>query len=106
MIAELGGARSGGASDLLFEHLQAARRNLLGSMPGEYSLSLQQAMQSVACFPDKAFRAGIKNRLRSLMDTKAPTAVGPDNGPIGHPVAQTGPHSSAADQPEKTYVAS
>jgi hypothetical protein len=72
LIAELGGSKSGGASDLLFEHLRAARRNLLGSMPGEYGLSLKQAIESTACFPDKTFRNGIRNRLRSLMDPKVP----------------------------------
>ncbi len=75
LIAELGGPLDGGASELLFEHLQAARRNLLGSMPGEYGLSLKQAIESAACFPDKSFRNGIKNRLRSLMDSKAPAAA-------------------------------
>ena len=67
LIAELGGSKNGGTSDLLFEHLQAARRNLLGSMTGEYGLSLQQAMESTACFPDKDFRNGIKTRIRGLM---------------------------------------
>jgi hypothetical protein len=70
LLAELGGSRNGGAGDLLFEHLQAARRNLLGSMPGEYGLSLQQAIESASCFPDKKFRTGIKDKLRSLMDSK------------------------------------
>jgi len=39
-------------------------------MPGEYGLSLQQAIESASCFPDKKFRTGIKDKLRSLMDSK------------------------------------
>jgi hypothetical protein len=77
LVADLGGSndagtRSRGPCDLLLEHLQAARRNLLGSMPGEYSLSLQQAKESVACISDKSARTAIKKRLRSLIDSEVP----------------------------------
>jgi len=73
LIADLGGSsdagrRSKGPCDLLLEHLQAARRDLLGSMPGEYSLSLQQAKESVACISDKSARIEIKKILRTLTD--------------------------------------
>jgi len=71
LIAEFDGStpsgRNGVQSGLLLEHLRAARRNLLGSMPGEYGLSLAQATKSLGHFPDKAFRTGITTRLRSLM---------------------------------------
>lgn len=75
LIAELGGTsdtgrRSGGSCDLLLEHLDAARRNLLGSMPGEYGLSLRQAKESSACITDKNVRARIRERLQKLIDLK------------------------------------
>jgi hypothetical protein len=77
LIADLGGSndagrRSRGPCDLLLEHLQAARRDLLGSMPGEYSLSLQQAKESVACISDKSARIKTKKILRNLIDPEVP----------------------------------
>jgi hypothetical protein len=76
LIADLGGADTGMQSKspcgLLLEHLQAARRDLLGSMLGEYSLALQQAKESVACIPDKSARTKTKTILRSLIDSKLP----------------------------------
>lgn len=71
LIAGLGGSddagrRSSGPCKLLLEHLQAARRNLLGSMAGEYSLSLNQATESITCITDKNARAELKMALRSL----------------------------------------
>lgn len=76
LIVGLGGADNGTQSaspcSLLLEHLQAARRDLLGSMPGEYGLSLQQAKESVGCIADKTARAEMKKRLRSLLDSEAP----------------------------------
>jgi hypothetical protein len=77
LIADLGGSndagrRSKGPCDLLLEHLQAARRDLLGSMPSEYSVSLQQAKDSVACISDKNARTEIKKILLSLIDSEAP----------------------------------
>jgi hypothetical protein len=76
LIVDLGGADTGtqskGPCALLLEHLQAARRDLLGSMPGEYSLSLQQARESVACIPDKSARTKTKRILRSLIDSEVP----------------------------------
>jgi hypothetical protein len=74
LIADLGGADSGTQSEgrcgLLLEHLQAARRDLLGSMPGEYSLSLRQAEESVGCIADKNERNEIKKVLRTLADSE------------------------------------
>lgn len=79
LIAGLGGAdagtRSTGPDDLLLEHLEAARRDLLGSMPGEYRLSLQQAKESAACIRDNSERTDIKKRLQSLIDSEAPAAA-------------------------------
>ena len=73
MIAGLGGAVSGrqttGPCGLLLEHLQAARRGLLGSSRGEYSLSLEQAKESVACIPDKVSRTNTRTTLQGLIDS-------------------------------------
>jgi hypothetical protein len=73
LIADLGGStgagrRSEGPCGLLFEHLDAARRNLLGSMPGEYRMCLQQARETVSCISDKAARGDFKKRLQGLID--------------------------------------
>ncbi len=74
LIAGLGGADMGlqsrGPSGLLLEHLQAARRDLLGSITGEYRLSLQQAKESIASILDRSSRIEMKNRLQSLIDSK------------------------------------
>ena len=77
LTADLGdsndaGRRSKGRCDLLLEHLQAARRDLLGSMLGEYGLSLQQAKDSVACISDKNARTEINQILRSLINSEVP----------------------------------
>ncbi len=73
LIADLGGANSGqrgmGPLGLLSEHLQAARRNLLGSMPGEYRLSLREARDSLSCIPKGDSRNIIRNSLQSLLDS-------------------------------------
>lgn len=75
LIAGLGGADSGkqseGRCELLLEHLQAARRDLLGSMPGEYGLSLQQAEESAGSISDKNDRNEIRKTLRQLIDSEA-----------------------------------
>jgi hypothetical protein len=75
LIATLGGADTGaqtpGPSGLLLEHLQAARRDLLGSITGEYRFSLEQAKESVASILDKSARSEMKRRLQSLIDLAA-----------------------------------
>jgi len=92
LIVRLGGSndagkRSGGPCGLMLEHLQTARRSLLGSMPGEYRMSLQQAKESVACIPDKSARSEIERILRSLLDSKvqkqgsSPVVRSPDHVP-------------------------
>jgi len=52
----------------MLEHLRAARRNLLGSMPGEYSLSLRLAKESAGDVPDKGTRSEIRKILSRLSD--------------------------------------
>jgi hypothetical protein len=70
LLAELGGVVTGtrtmGRCGALLEHLQGARRGLLGSMSGEYLLSLQQAKVSLDCISDKSVRAEVKKTLRRL----------------------------------------
>jgi hypothetical protein len=79
LIAGLGGANGGtqstGPCGLLVEHLQAARRSLLGSMRGEYGLSLEQAKESVACISDKNSRANAKATLESLIHSAVAASV-------------------------------
>ena len=76
LIADLGGSDASTHSKspygLLGEHLQAARRDLLGSMRAEYSLSLRQATESVACISDNRARTKTKTILRSLLDSGVP----------------------------------
>jgi hypothetical protein len=73
LIASIGGADTGaqsfGPCGLLLEHLQAARRDLLGSIRGEYRLSLEQAKESVACIADQSARNAMKDALKSLLAT-------------------------------------
>ncbi len=56
LIARLGGLGEGTQSpnlcELLVEHLEAARRERLASMRVEYALTLEQAIDSLACVPD------------------------------------------------------
>ncbi len=76
LIAEIGGADDGmqtaGPSGLLLEHLQAARRGLMGSMRAEYNSSLQQAEESLGCVPDKKMRNKIGKTLLGLIATEVP----------------------------------
>ena len=73
LIASIGGADVGAQSfgpyGLLLEHLQAARRDFLGSSLDEYRLSLRQAKGSVGCITDKSARNTIKAALESLLAT-------------------------------------
>jgi hypothetical protein len=75
-IAELGGLDEGnqneGPCSVLVEHLEAARRELLASMPVEYGLSLEQAMQAVGCVPDSRVRDEITQTLRGLLNSDVP----------------------------------
>jgi hypothetical protein len=76
LISGLGGADNGtqstGPCGLLLEHLQAARRHVLGSMRGECRLSLAQAKESVGCISDKSARTKMKETLQSLIDSQVP----------------------------------
>jgi hypothetical protein len=77
LIFDVGGAdhgkQSAGSCGLLLEHLQAARRDLLGSMPGGYSLSLHEAEESLACISNKSARAEMKKALRALIGSQGDT---------------------------------
>ena len=76
LIAHLGGVEIGtqseGSCGLLLEHLEAARRDLLGSMRAEYNSSLQFAKESVACISGTADRAETKRILQGLIDSAVP----------------------------------
>ena len=61
------GTRSTGSCELLLEHLQSARRDLLGSMRGEYLSNLQFAEDSLSCIQDKILRAETKKTLQGLL---------------------------------------
>jgi hypothetical protein len=79
LIANLGGtitgSRSAGPCGLLLEHLNAARRDRLGSMRAEYTVSLKQAKDSIACILDKGVRAETKRVLQGLLDSRVPLAT-------------------------------
>jgi len=76
LIAGLGGDHGGtqtkGPCGLLLEHVQTARRHLLGAMSGEYSLSLEQAKDSLGCISDKTSRSKTGAILQSLIDGSMP----------------------------------
>jgi len=76
LIADLGGSdtstHSIGLHGLLIEHLQAARRNRMGSRLAEYGLSLEQAKGSLSVISDGRMRTKAKENVRSLLDSKAP----------------------------------
>ena len=72
LIVDAGGAGDAGKQSksshgLLLEHLRSARSSLLGSMPGEYKSSLQEAKESAACIADKTTQVDIKKRLQKLI---------------------------------------
>jgi hypothetical protein len=75
LMAYLGGSglgsESAGPSGLLLEHLRAARRDLLGSMRGEYRSNLRFAKESVGCIPGHDGRAKTRKILQSLIDSDA-----------------------------------
>lgn len=53
--------------ELLREHLESARTYLLGSMPLEYSLTLQLANQVVNCISNRARRERVKKAIDDLL---------------------------------------
>lgn len=72
LIAEVGGAghegtQSRSSHGLLLEHLRSARTSFLGSMPGEYRSSLQEAKESATCISDKTTQIDVKRRLQNLI---------------------------------------
>jgi hypothetical protein len=58
---------SSGRCGLLLEHLDAARRNLLGSMRGEYIFSMEGAKRSLSCISAKSLRDHVKQTIQSLV---------------------------------------
>ena len=96
MIADLDGSSDVPACDLLLEHLQAARRNLLGSMPGEYNLCLQQARESVFSIPGKAAGTETRKMLRYLIDSEAPKQQRSTAAGDGHLLSSPAPLASAS----------
>jgi hypothetical protein len=72
LIADVGGSGDAGKQSksphgLLVEHLRAARTSFLGSMPGEYRSSLQEAKTSATCIADKNTQSDVRKRLQSLI---------------------------------------
>jgi hypothetical protein len=53
--------------DLLIQHLQSARTYLLGAMPEEYALSLQNAMESLSVVRDEPSRRQLEDTLSTLL---------------------------------------
>ncbi len=74
LIAKLGGRDEGiqteGPCPQLLEHLEAARFELIGSMPTEYALSLRQASDVVYCLPDRDLRDEFTRALDELRSAK------------------------------------
>jgi len=96
MIADLAGSSDAATFDLLLEHLQAARRYLLGSMPGEYSLCLQQARESLACIPERVAGTETKKILRYLIDSEVPKQRRSTAAGAGQPLPSPAPLASAS----------
>lgn len=67
LIAELGHSQQN-RDDLLIEHLQSARNYLLGAMPEEYALSLQNAKDNLSLVRDEPSRRRLEHTLSSLLD--------------------------------------
>ena len=72
LIADVGGAGDSGKQSksphgLLVEHLRTARTSFLGSMPGEYRSSLQEAKTSAACIADRSTQNDVRKRLQILI---------------------------------------
>lgn len=72
LIADLGGGASAGTQSsgpckLLLEHLRSARTSFLGSMPGEYRSSLEEACESAACITDRTRQNALKQRLKRMI---------------------------------------
>ena len=65
-IAALGHSQEN-RDDLLIQHLQSARAYLLGAMPEEYALSLQNAMESLSVVRDEPSRRQLEDTLSALL---------------------------------------
>lgn len=65
------GRRPPGSCELLLEHLEAARRNLLGRAMLEYALNLEQALDSIGCIEVKDLQARTTRLLQDLQTDAA-----------------------------------
>ncbi len=77
LSASLSGHDRRGPCGLIVEHLRAARTALLGAMHGEYCFSLEQALGSVSCIPEKSARIRVRHMLQSLLGASALKSVMP-----------------------------
>lgn len=57
--------------ELLREHLEAARINLLGEMLEEYALDLRLSMDALNCIADSDRRERVHRILKDLLAAKA-----------------------------------
>jgi hypothetical protein len=89
LLVKLGGAgvlaQTAGPCGLLLEHIQAARRDLLGSRGAEYISSLKFAKESAGCIPGKIDRAEAKGILQGLIDSRAANDHMRSSDQIGSP---------------------
>jgi len=67
VIADLGHSQQN-RDDLLIEHLQSARAYLLGAMPEEYTLCLQNARDNLSLVRDESARRHLEDALSALLD--------------------------------------
>ena len=77
LIVELGRSQEN-RDDLSIEHLRSARTYLLGAMPEEYALSLQNARESLSLVRDEPVRRRLEEGLSSLLDEIDHAGMPPD----------------------------
>ena len=83
--------------DLLIQHLQSARAYLLGAMPEEYALSLQNARESLSFVRDEAARRRLEDTLSTLLDEIEHAGMARDGG-RRPPLPRTERDARARDQ--------
>jgi hypothetical protein len=87
LLAALGHSQEN-RDDLLIEHLQRARTYLLGAMPEEYALSLQNARDNLSLVRGETTRQRLESALSSLLD-EIEHAGTPRDGRRRSPAART-----------------
>jgi hypothetical protein len=95
LLAALGHSQEN-RDDLLIEHLQSARTYLLGAMPEEYALSLQNARDNLSLVRDATLRQRLESALPSLLD-EIEHAGTPRDGQRKSPAARTDRDPEAGD---------